>query len=367
MRVEPFALDLDAPLATAAGDIRTREGFLVGVEAEGVRGLGEATPLPGWTESLEACRQALESGHPDALDSAEGDAADGPVTAVGGTQDHDPTALATPAAAHGAQLARLDLTARNRGVPLARVLAETAGVDGSPAASVPVNATVGDGDVSATVDAARQAVADGFDCLKLKVGARSLAADLDRVDAVREALPEVGLRLDANGTWDVPTADRAVRALADRSIDYLEQPLPADDLDGLASLRGRGIDVAVDESLGRMGIEAVLATDAADVAVLKPMVLGGSATTLSVARRLDDRGIDPVVTTTVDGAVARAAAVHVAACLPGDRPCGLATGDRLAKDFGPDPVPVEAGSVRVPGGPGNVGDRFDDLVWSEAG
>lgn len=363
MRVEPFSLDLDAPLATAAGEVTTREGFLVGLETtaddSSVRGIGEATPLPGWTESLDECRRALETGNPDALREADVDAT---------TSEHDPAALATPAAAHADQLARLDLTARGRGVPLAQVLAETSSTPGSPADSVPVNATVGDADAEATVAAAREAVDDGFDCVKLKVGARPLDEDLERVGAVREAI-DADLRLDANGAWDVASAARVVRDLQDRGIDvdYLEQPLPADDLDGLASLRGRGVDVAVDESLVECWIDPVLRADAADVAVLKPMALGGPATGLAAATRLRDGGVDPVLTTTVDGAVARAAAVHAAACLPGDRPCGLATADRLAEDLGPDPVPVEEGRIRVPTRPGTCGDRVDHLLWPDEG
>jgi L-alanine-DL-glutamate epimerase-like enolase superfamily enzyme len=44
--------------------------------------------------------------------------------------------------------------------------------------------------------------------------------------------------------------------------------------------------------------------------------------------------------------------VHVAAAIPDVRPCGLATGDRLATDLGPDPAPIADGRIRVPDGPG---------------
>ena len=131
----------------------------------------------------------------------------------------------------------------------------------------------------------------------------------------------------------------------------------------MAALRGRGVEIAVDESVRDCGVDAVLGADAADVAILKPMALGGPDAATETARLFVDAGVDPVVTTTIDGAVARAAAVHVAAAVPGDRACGLATGGMLAGDLGTDPVPVVDGAITVPDGPGNVGAAFDDRLW----
>ena len=348
--LRPFSLDLSEPLSTAEGTIEERRGFLVGVErsadAGTVRGVGEATPLPGWTEGYDACEAGLRD------PSTEWQNIDS------GLEDRQPP---TPAARHGYRLAVLDVEARANEQSLASMLAARGGF-GAPAASVPVNATIGDDSVLETVTAARDAVATGFGCLKLKVGARSLDADLERVRAVREAV-DATVRLDANGAWDRGTAAEAVDLLGSIGVEYVEQPLPAEDLDGLADLRGRGIDIAVDESVGACGVESVLDAGAADVAVLKPMALGGPDTATDAARELSAAGVDPVVTTTIDGAVARAAAVHVAAAMPGERACGLATGGMLASEFGSDPVPVVDGEIAVPAGPGNVGTRFDELVW----
>ncbi len=348
--LRPFSLDLSEPLSTADGTIDERRGVLIGVErtagTETVRGLGEAAPLPGWTEGYETCETALRN--PPAEWQDVDDAIEEPQPS-------------TPAARHGYRLAVLDAQARKNDQTLAALLAARAGF-GPPAVSVPVNATVGDGSVAETVSAARDAVDSGFDCVKLKVGARSLDADLNRVRAVRDAV-DATLRLDANGVWDRETAREAVDALAALGVEYVEQPLPAEDLDGLADLRGRGVEIAVDESFGECGAGAVLDAAAADVAVLKPMALGGAEAAVDAARQLWDAGVDSVITTTIDGAVARAAAVHVAAAVPGERACGLATGGMLASDFGEDPVPVVDGEITVPDGPGNVGTAFDDLVW----
>lgn len=348
MRLEPFSLTLAEPLGTANGPVESREGFLVRIGGGGddgdaddapagngpARGLGEATPLPGWTESLGDCRAALEGGNPDAT---------------------------TPAARHGVSFARADADARAADDRLCDRLAAEGPFDADAADSVPVNATVGDGTPAETAEAVRDAVADGFDAVKVKVGARDAAEDEKRLRAARDAAPDVELRADANGAWDRETAREMLDSAADLGFAYVEQPLPADDLSGLASLRGRGVGVGVDESLASHSASEVLAADAADVLVLKPMAMGGPDRTLEAARAARDAGADAVVTTTIDGVVARLGALHVAAAVPDVRACGLATGSLLADDLAPDPAPVRDGAMAVPEGPGLAGDALDSL------
>ena len=342
--VEPFSLRLASPLDTAAGRIEARSGFVVRVESDGHRGIGEATPLPGWTESYDECTAALG----DAVGGSQVADADDPAAGIDVT---------TPAARHGVELATADARARATGEPLAAWLA-----DGSPADAVPVNATVGDGPADAAAAATRAAVDEGYDAVKVKVGARRAEADEARLRAVRDAAGDgVELRADANGAWDARTAERMVDVAADLDFAYVEQPRPAPDLAGTAALRGRGVDVAVDESVAAVGIDAILDRDAADVIVCKPMALGGPVRTCAVARRAAARGVSTVVTTTIDGVVARIGALHVAATLPDPPACGLATGARLASDLAPDPAPVEDGRMAVPPDPGLAGGAFESL------
>ncbi|MFB6195314.1 MAG: mandelate racemase/muconate lactonizing enzyme family protein [Haloplanus sp.] len=357
MKRRAFSLDLARPLSTARGRIRRREGLLVRVEAGDVRGVGEATPLPDWTESLPACRDALDTvAAVDGVDRLLLDAAASPSDPLADAPAAvtDPLADA-PAARHAVELAVLDARGRREGRPLARLLAD------DPAATVPVNATVGDGSVSETVESAVAAVDAGFDCLKVKVGVGALDRDVARLRAVREAAGGVTLRADANAAWGRETAREAVDALADIDLAYLEQPLPASDLSGHAALRGRGVDIALDESLAVASPGAVLDADAADVLVVKPMALGGPGRAHATARDALAAGVDPVVTTTIDAAPARTAAAHVAAAIPDVAPCGLATADALSTDLASDPAPVEDGAIAVPSTPGIADDAFDDL------
>lgn len=351
IRTRRFALDLSAPLRTARGEIAEREGFLVAVERDGdggeAGGLGEATPLPGWTESLSACEATL------AEERADGD---------GSARDRI-DARESPAARHGVALALDDAAARDRGRSLGAHLADRAGLP-TPASSVPVNATVGDGSRAETVAAAGRAASEGYECLKVKIGARPLEEDVARLRAVRDAVgDDVALRADANGAWDRETAREALDRFEPLGLAYVEQPLPATDLAGAAALRAETtVPVALDESLAEHALDRVLAANAADALVLKPMALGGPDRALDAAVRARAAGVEPVVTTTVDAVVARTAAVHVASAVPDVSACGLATGDLLAEDLARDPCPISDGRVSVPDGPGLAGGAFDGLI-----
>jgi L-Ala-D/L-Glu epimerase len=334
-----FSLALAAPFETARGTIDTREGVLIAVEDEkkGITGIGEATPLPGWTESLETCKRALEhvgeyTDPQAALASLDGEA--------------------TPAARHGFETALADRHAREEGTPLYRSLGGTRTVR-----DVAVNATIGDGSPEEATRAASEAVKRGIECLKVKVGAQGIETDLARLRAIREDSPKATLRADANGAWSRTQAQEALEAFEKEGVDlaYLEQPLDADDLTGHAALSDRSkTPIALDESLASHGI-AVLEAGAAEVVICKPMVLGGLDRTRALAARARAAGVEPVVTTTFDGAIARTGAVHLAASLAPIAPCGLATGDVLEVDLvADDPAPTTGGETIVPQTPGTI-------------
>ncbi len=334
MNLEPFSLPLSHPLETAAGEIETRRGFVVSVEIDGTVGVGEATPLAGWTESVAECRRALA-------------AVDAPRSALEADQ-----LATTPAARHGLSLAVLDATARSEGRPLYRHLGTDSRIE-----SVPVNATVGDRSAPEIAEAVEAAVESGYPAVKVKVGKRRPDVDIGRIEAVRERCPEIELRVDVNGGWDLETAERIVPELAALDVATVEQPLPAAELHAHERLRGHGVEIAIDEGIVEHGPDAVLDAGIADVLVCKPMALGGVDVAHAIAQSAREAGTDVLVTTTIDGAIARAGAVHLAASVPNTRPCGLATGELLESDIRDGVCPVTGGAVAVPQGKGNIPPR----------
>ncbi|TYL37069.1 o-succinylbenzoate synthase [Natronococcus pandeyae] len=332
LEYRPFSLPLTTPLETASGSIGSRDGFLVRItrHSDGAVGYGEATPLPGWTESHENCAAALERAQRTIRTRNAREALAAVDEAV--------------AARHGVSLALADLEASSESTPLYRYFSPN-----SLVARVPVNTTIGDRSVDESVTAARRAVDRGFGCCKLKVGRRSVDEDIERVRRVREAVgPGVELRADANGAWSYDEAVSAIEAFADIDVSIVEQPLPAGALEGHAELRGNGVAIALDEGLLEHGVDAICEAQAADVVAIKPMALGGLDIAQQVTAWIAELDITPLVTTTIDGVVARTGATHLAASIPNLPACGLATGELLAEDLGRDPVLLENGSAVVP-------------------
>lgn len=348
-RVVPIRLSLRAPLDTARGRLGERRGALLALDTEdGHQGLGEATPIEGFgLEPVAASRDALATLAEKVLgrDTAELDAL---------LDAAEQGAAAAPAARAALDGALHDLAAQEAGLSLAAWLAAAQG--GAPRARVALSALLVSGPpAEAAAEAVRFRDA-GFRCVKLKLGgAAALARDLARVAAVRDALGAgCALRLDANGAWSAEEAARALAALAPFDVELVEQPVAASEVEAMAALRRVSpVRIAADESAARAeALAQVLALRAADVVVLKPAALGGLRAAARLAARARAAGCGLFVTTLLDGAVSRAAALALAASLPGPlRACGLATGALLAADLAPA-EPVREGALGVPAAPG---------------
>ncbi|WP_326648768.1 enolase C-terminal domain-like protein [Streptomyces sp. NBC_01750] len=98
------------------------------------------------------------------------------------------------------------------------------------------------------VKLAREAVADGFGQIKLKVGA-DLDDDVRRLKLARAAVgPSVRIAVDANQRWDVADAVRWMTALAPYEPHWIEEPTSPDDILGHAAVRaGQPVKVATGE------------------------------------------------------------------------------------------------------------------------
>jgi O-succinylbenzoate synthase len=208
--------------------------------------------------------------------------------------------------------------------------------------SVAVNATV------PAVPAARVpevlARFPGCTTAKVKVAeaGQRLADDVDRVAAVRDALGPGGrVRVDANGGWSLPDAQRALAALAPYGLEYAEQPCATvEDLAALRVALARAhvdVLVAADESVRKAEDPLRVArAGAADVLVVKVAPLGGVRPALAVAQEC---GLPVVVSSALDTSVGISAGLALAAALP-DLPyaCGLATTGLMVSDVADLPV-----------------------------
>lgn len=340
VRWRPFRLPLRSRFEAAHGTFEERDGVLVQLEDDrGLVGTGEATPLPTLGDGDIAVVQArLEELAPA-------------IIAAG----RPPACIEGPGGASLAcalDVAMLDLVGQRLGLPIAALLEE------SPAASVEVNALIGDGSSDETERWAREAEAAGYRTVKLKVGVRSIRDDAVRVAALRYACPELRLRLDVNGAWDPTMALRALDGLTVFGIELLEQPVPVSAIDGLAALRDAStIPLAADESVSSVeAAERLLALDTVDALVLKQQRLGGLQPALEVARRAQAAAVPCIVTTSIESSIGTAAAVHLAAAIEGigagGFAHGLSTGELLAADVVAQTLVPLGGALAVPEAPG---------------
>lgn len=210
---------------------------------------------------------------------------------------------------------------------------------------IPINCTVPAVDPQRAHDIT---AASGCRTAKVKVAdhPESLAEDLARVDAVRDALgPGGAIRVDANGVWDTGTAVSHIRQLdnAAGGLEYVEQPCRS--IEELAAVRRRvDVRIAADESIrsAEDPLRVALA-GAADIAVIKCTPLGGVRRSLEVAAAA---GLPCVVSSALETSVGLAAQLALAGALPElDFACGLGTLSLLAGD-----VVREADSLRPVGG-----------------
>jgi L-alanine-DL-glutamate epimerase-like enolase superfamily enzyme len=149
-------------------------------------------------------------------------------------------------------IALWDLKAKSVGLPLWRLLG---GSSGKKITAYNTDAGWLNLSTTALVEQVKHLVDDeGFGAIKIKVGSDDPAVDLERVACVRESVgPSIGLMVDANGRWDLPTAMSFGCRLSDHGVRWFEEPIWYDDVHGHARLATH-IDtpIALGEQLYRL-------------------------------------------------------------------------------------------------------------------
>ncbi|WP_455835107.1 o-succinylbenzoate synthase [Pseudarthrobacter siccitolerans] len=228
-----------------------------------------------------------------------------------------------------------------------------AGWEGFPAplrTLIPINATV----PAVAAERVPEVLArfGRVDAVKVKVAEQGQTLDDDaaRLAAVRSALPDAAIRVDANGGWDVPAAIEALTRLADVGLEYAEQPVPT--IEGLAEVRralqsaGISVLVAADESVRKESDPLRVArAGAADLIVVKVAPLGGVRRALDIVAKA---GLPAVVSSALDTSVGIRAGLALAAALP-ELPyaCGLGTVSLFESDVTTDPLVADDGAITL--------------------
>jgi L-alanine-DL-glutamate epimerase-like enolase superfamily enzyme len=332
VEIELTRARLRAPFVSSGGAVDSRELLLLRLEDDaGAMGCGEAAPLEGYDGvDVAACLGALEDCR-KILARSDGEDRERVLAEC----EH---VAVLPQAVAAVDLALWDLAGRRAGQPVWRLLGAGA------ADPVEVNYTIAAEDRAGAANQAVRARAAGFRLVKVKVG---IGDDAGRLAAVRAASgPGLAIRLDANGAWGVPDAAAALRALEPVGIELCEEPVRG--LRAIAELSEISpVPVAIDETAAAPG---AVDERVCDSVCLKIARCAGISGVLDAARRARSAGYRVYLASTLDGPLGIAAALHAAAALAPDRPCGLATLGLFAERE--DPLPPRDGRIAVPAGVG---------------
>jgi len=208
-----------------------------------------------------------------------------------------------PAARAAVSIAVHDLVAKRLDVPLYRYLGLT------PSAAPDTSFTIGLADVDRMREKANEAASAGYDILKVKLGT---GRDRAVVDAVREGAPDATLRVDANEAWTPKEAVRKTRWLADYRVEFVEQPVPASNPEGLGYVYERSpLPIAVDESCV-VPSDVPQVANRADIVTCKLMKCGGVQAARDLLAAARAHGLETMLGCMVESSAAIAAGAHLA-------------------------------------------------------
>jgi muconate cycloisomerase len=341
----PVALPLTTPVTMSGITIRTADNIIVRIEAaDGTVGWGEAASAPTMT----------------------GDTLGGLVAAV---RDHLAPLLIGQAAlqrtelmrvlkralvgnggAHSAvEMALLDLAGQSSGRSLIELI-------GKPRRTIvrPMW-LLGNKSTAETVAEARAKAAEGIRFFKVKIGVKPLNDEIATTLAVREALgPKIPVCADANCGLTLAAAKRYVQATRAAKLQFVEQPLPYDDLKGLKALtRGLKTPIGIDEGIHAIADVETHARAGAGGVSLKFIKLGGITPALEAAALCRRLGLKVNIAAKMAESSLAASATVAFACAAPNVDWGVSlTHFYLAEDIVRRPLPIIDGAVALPSGPG---------------
>ncbi len=339
--IEPIAVSLPMlkPVVMAGEEVRRADNVLVRIETDnGLTGWGEAASAPLMTgDTLESLVSAVHFLTP-VLHGRDPADIEGALGAMDGRMYGNQGAKAA------IEIALHDLAGLASGKPVHALLGER------KRTRMPLLTLIAGGDTDGDLADAAKKKAAGFTAYKVKVGIDTPEKDAARTRAVCKLLGGgFIISADANQGFTTEEALAYVRAVEGCGLDFFEQPIMADDLDGMAAVAAatKTIAIGADEGIHSLAdIRAHHARKAARGASLKSIKLGGVRALTAAARLCGELGMSVNISCkTGESSVACAAALHVASVIPNLDWALTLTHTGLKKDVTAQPIPTANGHV----------------------
>jgi len=268
---------------------------------EGVSGFGESSPLGFFTgETSEMVKMVIDATLSQTVMGR--DPFD--IESILESMDH---ALPRNASSKAAiDMALHDLLGKMLGVPVYKLLG------GRCREGVFSATAVGIGSPDQMKEEAKDWVKKGFRTLKVKIGIDP-KTDERSIKTIREAVgDEIRIRVDANQGYSPSTAIQVGRRIEGYGIEYMEQPVPAWNIEGLAQVRrSLSIPIAADESLYTLhDALRLIKAEAVDIFGIKMIKTGGLAPAKKIAHLAEAAGIECVVISPIETTLGTAAGTH---------------------------------------------------------
>lgn len=298
-------MPLRTPFKTALRHVEELNDVIVEIRTdEGAVGYGEAPPTAAITgDTTGAIFGAMKECIIPTLLRRDVDDLEGNLLALNRCIVHNTSAKAA------ADMALYDLYGKLHGISVCKLL-------GGGRNHLITDITISVNPPEEMARDAMLAAARGYDTLKLKVGVDP-ALDVERLSAVREAVGnDIRIRIDANQAWRPKEAVRILNDMQDRglSIELVEQPVAAADLDGLAYVTAHAdVPVLADEAVfSPADAMKIFERHAADLVNIKLMKCGGLYNAQKIADAASVYGVECMIGCMLEAKVSVTAAVHLA-------------------------------------------------------
>jgi len=304
IRTQTLRAPLKNPFITSLRRVDALEDLVVIIECDdGSVGYGEGAPTPVITgETMGSMVAAIEYIKPHII-GKEIEDLESILNLVYSLILKNTTAKST------LEIALYDLKAKASKLPLYRML-------GGTKTHFNTDITISMGEIDKMIADSQDAVALGYDTLKIKIGDNP-RKDVDRVVAIHAALDKgIKLRLDANQGWSAEESVELLHALEKQNIiaEFIEQPVAADDIEGLKYIKERvQTPLLADESIFSLkDARKLLEMEAIDYVNIKLAKTAGITQALELADLSASFGVKCMIGCMLEGPISVAAGVHVA-------------------------------------------------------
>lgn len=304
----PLNLTKRVPLRISRGTMAGSTNAIVKVTHDGITGYGEMSPsqvtkdnMDSAAISVERWQTAFVHASPLERETVLRDA-DILLEVLPGIGGRGGTGILA-----AFDIALWDWFGKRVGLPLYQVF----GLDISKSAETSV--TVGINTPDAAAEHAREWIArTGSRHLKIKLGSPDgIAADMDMYMAVLDAVaPDVVMRVDANCGWTEADARIMIPWLAERRVEYVEQPLACGDEESLAALRPAPVPIFLDESI-HSATDVPKFAHLVDGVNVKLMKSGGISEAIRIVHTARAFGLQTMLGCMSESSLSIAAGVHI--------------------------------------------------------